>query len=496
MRTKRVSPLEMSGEEFREAGHEIVERIAEFIDSIGQRKVTTGESPDDILRITGTPPLPQEGKPAKDIIMEVAGLLTGHSLFNGHPKFMGYVTSSAAPAGALADLLAAAVNPNVGANILSPSATEMEKQTIKWLAEMIGLDASYGGVLVSGGNMANFTGFLAARTAKAPESIKETGLRGLDNQMVFYCSDATHTWIEKAANLFGFGTSSIRWIKTSADNRIEISLLEDTIKNDTGKGLVPFMVVGNAGDVSTGAVDDLNSIAGICKKYNLWFHVDGAYGLPAIILPEYKELFAGVEKADSIAIDPHKWLYAPLEAGCTLVKNPETLVHTFSSHPSYYKFDATGGMPALNFYEYGFQNSRGFRALKVWTALQQAGLNGYKKMIGEDIRLSQRLSGLVAASPELEAVTQNLSISNFRYVPKDHPDDEQYLNRLNEELLTVLQKNGDVFLSNALVKGRFCLRACIVNFRTSEKDIEEIVDIVLKEGRELHKEQLKNIFAA
>ena len=201
--------------------------------------------------------------------------------------------------------------------------------------------------------------------------------------MIVYCSKTTHTWIEKAAILFGHGTKSVKWIDTDSQNRMNLSSLEKAIQSDLEKRHQPFMVVGTAGDVSTGAVDDLQGISNVCKTYNLWFHIDGAYGVPANILPENEMLFKGVKEADSIAMDPHKWLYSPLEAGCTLVKNPKHLIDTYSSHPEYYNFSNANSQQ--NFYEYGLQNSRGFRALKVWLMLQQVGRNGYTKMIKEDI---------------------------------------------------------------------------------------------------------------
>jgi aromatic-L-amino-acid decarboxylase len=397
-----------------------------------------------------------------------------------------------APIGALADLVAAAVNPNVGANILSPMATAIEKQTIKWLAEFIGISPNCGGLLVSGGNMANFTAFLAARTAKAPKNLKEKGLAGIEKELLIYCSKATHTWIEKAAVLFGHGSKSIRWIPTTGANQMNTEILKQTIEADLKNDTQPFIVIGNAGDVSTGAVDDLKAIASICKAHNLWFHVDGAYGIPAAIVPEQKNLFEGIGEADSIAVDPHKWLYNPLEAGCTLVKDPNHLIEAYSSHPVYYNFSNDGEALSQNYYEYGFQNSRGFRALKVWLTLQQAGRNGYVKMIREDIRLSELLFEKVKAHPDLEAVTQNLSITTLRYVPPGQSSEQTYLNQLNEALLNELQQAGEVFLSNALVDEKYCLRACIVNFRTSEKDIDEIIDIVLREGKKLHEKLRKN----
>lgn len=491
IKNHREPPIEISKEAFKKIGHQLVDSIADFVDSIATKPVTTGESPKQLQAMLGNASLPENGADANELFTKATDLLFNHSLLNGHPKFFGYITSSPAPLGMLADFLAAAVNPNVGANILSPIATEIEKQTIKWLAEFIGISTSYGGILVSGGNMANFTAFLVARTVKAPKTIKENGIDNASQKLVVYCPQTTHTWVEKAVVLFGLGTKSIRWINVDADNKMNNQSLEQTIKDDLKNGCKPLMVIGTAGDVSTGAVDDLKGIAAICKKYGLWFHVDGAYGIPAAIIPELKALFEGIEEADSIALDPHKWLYSPLEAGCTLVKDPNHLIETYSSHPVYYNFSSNGDdVPAQNFYEYGLQNSRGFRALKVWVVLQQAGRSGYENMISEDIQLSKLLFQLAGNHPELEAITQNLSITTFRYVPlkTDVHYKEDYLNKLNEALLNKLQHGGEIFLSNAVVKEKYCLRSCIVNFRTSKKDIEEVIEIVVREGREMHKQ--------
>lgn len=487
----------MSGAEFRALGHQLVNSIADFIDGIKEKPVTTGESPKQIQQIIGIGSLPEQGADAGELLQKTTGILLDHSLLNGHPKFLGYITSSAAPIGALADLLAASVNPNVGANILSPVATEIEKQTVQWLAQLIGVSPTYGGILVSGGNMANFTAFLAARTIKAPKSIKQDGISMAEDRLLVYCSSTTHTWVEKAVVLFGLGTKAIRWIAADANNKMDCGSLEQTIITDLQNGYQPMMVIGTAGDVSTGAVDDLQAIAVICKNHHLWFHVDGAYGIPAAVIPSLHNMFRGIEAADSIALDPHKWLYSPLEAGCTLVKDPNHLIETFSSHPVYYNFDGHNEGLSLNFYEYGLQNSRGFRALKVWLALQQVGRNGYIKMIGEDIELSELLFQLAQKHPELEAVTQNLSITTLRYFPTaglpEASNGEAYLNSLNEALLNQLQQKGEVFLSNALVNGKYCLRGCIVNFRTSQKDIEEIIGLIVLEGRLVHEKMMLEI---
>ena len=493
MKKYRETPIEITKEEFKKIGYQLIDTISDFIDTIDKKPVTTGETPGQIQNILGDASLPEFGMPASALFSKTADLLLNHSLLNGHPKFLGYITSSPAPIGALADLLAATVNANVGANILSPMATAIEKQTVKWLAEFIGVPSTYGGILVSGGNMANFTAFLAARTAKAPKSLKEDGLINMPGEMVLYCPKTTHTWIEKAAVLFGHGSKSVRWIPTDADNKMNNEILLQTIKDDIKNGKKPFLVVGTAGDVSTGVVDNLSAIAAICKTYDLWFHIDGAYDVPAAAIPELENLFEGILDADSIAMDPHKWLYAPLEVGCTLVKNPQHLIDTYSSHPVYYNFSNNDEEPALNYYEYGFQNSRGFRALKVWMALQQVGKSGYVEMIRDDIEMSKLFFEKAIMHPELEAITQNLSIATLRYVPLGYAQSneakETYLNSLNEQLLNELQKGGEVFLSNAVVSEKYCLRGCIVNFRTSKKDIQEVIEIIVREGRKIYEKK-------
>ncbi len=477
----KENPLDMGAVEFTAVGKQLIYKIASFLNELPQKPVTTSEQPSAIRTILGSGGLPLYGESADKIIHEAADLLFDHSLFNGHPKFWGYITSSATPIGALGDMLAAAVNPNVGAYILSPMATEIERQTIQWLTEFLGMSKGSSGLFVSGGNMANFVGFLAARKAKANWDIRKEGLGG--RKMLVYCSKGTHTWIQKAADLFGLGTDAIRWIDMNKDQQIDIKVLRTEIEKDLNNGSYPFMVVGTAGSVSTGSVDDLSAIAEICKTFNLWFHVDGAYGAPAAVLPELAQTFRGLNEADSIAMDPHKWLYAPLEAGCTLVRDARHLTDAFSFHPVYYNFDGDPEDPAVNYYDYGLQNSRGFRALKVWMALRQAGRHGYEKMIRNDIELATQLYQLADKQEELEAISQSLSIATFRYVPAERRGDENYLNKLNEKLLNELQSGGKVFLSNAVIDGKYCLRACIVNFRTTTEDLESLIRIVVEEGR-------------
>ena len=492
---ERSSSLTISSEQFRSLGYRLVDRIASFLDSLPELPVTSAESPAAVREVLhANRPLPQHGEDPALLLDRATSLLMEHSLFNGHPRFWGYITSSPAPIGALGDLLAAAVNPNVGAWPLSPMASEIEAQTVRWIAEMVGHPTGCGGLFVSGGNMANLVCFLAARQAKAGWDVRKAGMNGA--RLRVYCSKETHTWIEKAADISGLGTDAIRWIAVDDQCRIDLGALREQIKTDIAAGDRPMLVVGTVGTVGTGAIDPLPELAALCCEFDLWFHVDGAYGAIAAALPEAPSALAGLREADSVAVDPHKWLYAPLEAGCALVRDPQLLRDAFAYHPPYYHF----GTEAINYFDLGPQNSRGFRALKVWLALQQVGREGYVEMIRKDIALAAHLLEQVRRFPELQPLTQSLSISTFRFVPLDlggsGDDTEPYLDRLNSELLTRLQNSGEAYLSNAIVHGRFALRACIVNFRTSPEDVEALPPLIVRLARVLDAELRSNASSA
>jgi aromatic-L-amino-acid decarboxylase len=486
----RKPPLELSSEEFRTLGHRLVDRIAGHFERIRDASVTPGEARAAVRHAIGADQsLPVTGAKASAVLEEVTETLFRHSLFNAHPRFWGYITAGPAPIGVLADLLASAINPNVGAWKLAPSATEIEAQTVRWIAELIGYPVGCGGLMVSGGNMANFVCFLAARRAKVDWNIRESGLCGdASRRLRIYASTSTHTWIQKAADLFGHGTDAICWIKTDSEERVDLDVLRRQVARDREQGERPFLVVGTAGSVGTGAVDPLSELGSICRDHGLWFHVDGAYGAFAANAQGAPADLAALKDADSVSVDPHKWLYAPLEAGCALVRKPEQLLDTFSYHPSYYHFEEE----ATNYFDLGMQNSRGFRALKVWMALRQVGRDDYLKMIGDDIRLAKHLYSLASAHPELEALSCGLSIATFRYVPPDlrrhvgSIEAEEYLNRLNKDILSRIELGGEAFLSNAVVDGKFALRACIVNFRTSLQDVEAVPELVTRIGRQAH----------
>ncbi len=483
----REVPLEMNGARFRELGYRAVDHVAELLDSIRDRPVNRDLTPTEVRALLPTE-LPHEGEDAAALIDETARTLFDHSCFNGHPNFLGYITSSAAPIGALADLLAASVNPNLGGWQLSAVASEIEGQTVRWIGELMGYPVG-GGLLVSGGNMANITAFLAARRNRLGADIRSAGLIGATERPMVYASSETHTWLQKATDISGLGTDSLRWIDVDERGRIVPDKLEEAIRSDRAAGDRPFLIVGTGGSVSTGAIDDLARLADIAAREDMWFHVDGAYGVLAAVVPELRDRFNGLERADSVAVDPHKWLYAPLEAGCTLVRDARTLPDAFSYTPDYYHFGGEEADPRINYYEIGLQNSRGFRALKVWLGLRQAGRRGYETMIGDDCRVARAIYEAVDRAPELEALGHDLSITTFRYAPEATPsgvtDREAWLNEINTRLLEKLKASGQLFLSNAVVNGRFALRPCVVNFRTTLADAEALPGIVLKHAAHL-----------
>ena len=485
----RQTPLAMDAATFRAIGYRLVDQVADFLEALPRRPVTRDQSPSAVRQALDlSAPLPELGTDPGPLLERTAQLLFEHSLFNGHPRFFGYITAAPAPIGMLGDFLAAAVNANVGAWVLSPAATEIEAQTVRWIASFIGYSRDCGGLLVSGGNMANIVCFLAARAAKAGWNVREHGVTGNAGQRLrVYGSAETHTWIQKAADVGGLGTDSIRWIPTDDHLRMDVSALRRTIEADRARGDVPCLVVGTAGSVSTGAVDPLRDIHTVCREHDVWFHVDGASGGFAAAVPDAHGDLRALTDADSVAVDPHKWLYAPLEVGCALVREPGLLRAAFAYHPPYYHFDEQ----ATNYVDYGPQNSRGFRALKVWLALQHAGAEGYRTMIADDIRLSRAMADAVRRSDELELVTQDLSITTFRYLPRDlrsrlgEEAVEGYLDTLNRTVLDRLQRGGELFVSNAVVRDRYVLRACIVNFHTTLADVQATVDIVVRLGREV-----------
>ena len=483
----------MSPQKFRTLGHRLIDDIADFYEKLPTLPTASPLLPNALRQKLGKRDLPEKGTEIGPVLSKFADLFFEESTHNGSPRFWGYITSSAAPIGALADLLASAVNPNCGAWALSPVATEIENECIRWLAKFLGLTGKWDGVIVSGGNMANIVGFVVGRRAKATWDIRAKGLTDAHaRRLVVYGSTEMHTWINKATDMCGLGTAAIRWIPTDDNHQLIPDELRRQVAADLASGLLPCMAIGTAGTVGTGAIDPMPEIAKVCGEYGLWFHVDGAYGAPAVALDDASANLKGLRLADSIAIDPHKWLYAPLEAGCTLVRRREDLHEAFAFNPTYFQFDDNEGQEVKNYYEYGPQNSRGFRALKIWLGFQQAGASGYRRMIADDIELARRLHDFIGKEELLEQGTCNLSITTFRYVPGDLRDRAMetgpvttYLNELNARIATALRRSGRALVSNAHLGERYVLRTCIVNFRTTLDDVRALPGAVVELGEEL-----------
>ena len=482
-RTGRAA-IDVSASDFRAMGHQLVDDIAALLEGIRDKPVTPGKKPSEIRALVGTGGIPENPSDPAEVLRGATELLFANSTFNGHPRFYGYITASATPIGILAEMLAAAVNPNVGAWHLSPAATEIELQAVRWLAELTGFPVKCGGIFVSGGNMANMVGFLAAKAFIMQDLAPADYPR-----LRCYGSAETHTWIDKALDIAGLPRTAFRQLAVDARGAVSASELRSLLDEDRAAGAIPFLILATAGTTNTGAIDPIAEIADAADEYGVWLHVDGAYGAPVAALPDASPDLAAMGRARSLAIDPHKWLYAPLEAGCALVRDRADLERAFTHHPHYYHFDEMEGEAPTNFHELGPQNSRGFRALKVWLAMKQAGRSGCVEMITQDIALAREMFEGVQAEALLEAFTCELSIVTFRYVPEDLRADADsqtdYLNKLNEELVSAIQNEGEMFVSNGTIDGKFLLRACIVNFRTTLDDVRAVPEIAVRVGKRI-----------
>lgn len=488
----RDAALAMAPERFAALGHALVDRLAAELGRLRERPVATGQTAAEVRAALGAErPLPRSGQDPESLLGEAATLLFEHSTLSHHPRFHAYIAASPAPIGMLAELLAAALNANVAAWHAAPMASEIEAQTLRWLAELVGYgvpaDASMPcGLLTSGGSAGNAIAVQLALHAALPHS-RVRGLAGA--RLAVYASDQTHAWLPRTLEQCGLGREALRSIASDARQRLSVDALRAAITADRAAGVQPLMVVGTAGTVATGAVDPLAAMAALCREQQLWLHVDGAYGAPAACLvgsPDAATLgdaagdLAALALADTLALDPHKWLYAPIEAGALLLREPARLKAAFGAErPSYYgPADADDdGASGTDFHALGPQNTRGFRALKVWLGLRMAGRAGYQRMIADDIALAGRLAERVRATPGLELATEQLGVVSFRARPPG-VDDEAALNALNRRLLARLQADGRAFLSPAAVGGRFLLRACIVNFHTTAADVDALPALV------------------
>jgi glutamate/tyrosine decarboxylase-like PLP-dependent enzyme len=392
-----------------------------------------------------------------------------------NPRFFGYVLGSGEPVGAAADLLASVLNQNVTAWRSSPSAATIERVVVGWLAEAIGC-AGYTGSLTGGGSSANLMGLAIAREARMPAN--ESGAR----PGTIYASAQVHMSIPKAVALLGIGRGNLRLIPCDDNFQIRVDLLRASIDHDVAAGLKPIAIVGSAGSVSTGSIDPLLELAEIARASGAWFHIDGAYGALAAITEPAK--FLGMNQADSLSLDPHKWLYQPLDCGCLLYRDAGAARRAFSHTGDYAKSLIDDPVEGFVFFEETIELSRRFRALKIWLSLRYHGLASFRQAIGMDLEHAQLLAELVAKQPDLELLAPvPLSAVCFRY--RRQGDSDSGTDRLNQEILQRVIRRGKVFLSNATIRGKFALRACIVNHRTTPDDIEQVVSEVIAVGREL-----------
>jgi glutamate/tyrosine decarboxylase-like PLP-dependent enzyme len=428
-------------------------------------------------------PLPESGLSVDDVLDAARDHVLAHPFGNSHPRFWAFINATPDPVGVMADFLAAGMNSNCWGG--DHASIHVEDRVIRWIAEILGLPPESEGILTSGGSMANFTALAAARRAMAP-SVREDGIAG-GPPLVVYASDEAHNCVDKAVDLLGLGTRQLRSIPTDDRFRLRLDALEATIAEDRRAGRRPAIVVGNAGSVNTGAIDPLEELADLCAGEDLWFHVDGAYGAMACVSEALRPLFAGLERADSVATDPHKWLYVPFEAGATLVREPGRLADAFRRPASYLLHDPDSPVrgPVL-FNERGPELSRGFKALKVWMGLRRHGRKGYAAAVEHDVAMARFLADQVRAHEDLELLAEpGLSIVNFRYRPHGGAMAEPDLDRLNRRIVNRLVGSGAFFLAPTLVRGRTSLRVAIVNFRTREDDLLALVDDTTRAGRSL-----------
>ena len=477
------SSFDLSPEETRRIGRLAADAVSEHRERLLERPVFGKVGRDARLF---EQPLPQEGRPFEDVLAFVREHVMPFPFGNSHPRFFGFINATADPVGITADYLAAAMNPNCWGG--DHAAVHVENEVMRWIAEIVGYPATAEGILVSGGSMANFTALAAARRAMTPGNVREDGLAGEGRpRLVMYASDQVHHCVDKAVDLLGIGTHNLRKIPTDEKFRIRTDLLEAAIAEDRRAGLSPAVVVGNAGTVNTGAIDPLEQIAEVCRRESLWFHVDGAYGAMARLSPELAPLFAGLERADSIAADPHKWLYVPYEAGATIVREPGRLAATFRKFPEYLATDLESPFPGpVWFAERGVELSRGFKALKVWMGLMTHGARAYARSIENDVALARFLAEEVDRRGDFERMAEQLlSIVNFRYRPPGATLSEEALDRLNRRIVNRLVGDGSFLLAPTILKGRTAMRACIVNFRTTEEDLTFLMDEAARVGREI-----------
>lgn len=482
---RTLDPKDWEG--MRALGHQMIDDLIDYWQGIREQPIWK-PIPDEVKESFDSK-IPEKGMSPDAVYEEFKKNVFAYNKGNVHPRFFAWIQGTGTPLGTFADLMASGMNPNVA--IGEHAAMYVDKQVVNWCKEMMGFPEFSSGMLVSGGSMANITALTVARNSFADEKIRERGLKQASAQLVLYCSVETHSCIQKAAEIIGLGTGSVRKIPVNQNFELKTDLLEAAILEDKKAGFLPFCIVGTSGTVNTGAIDPMDDLLAISRKYDLWFHVDGAYGALAKLDPLYEGRLKAIEQADSLAFDLHKWLFVPYEVGCTLIRDAKKHRDSFSVMPNYLlqeKRGLSGGPDSLN--HYGFELSRGFKALKIWMSLKEHGLESYRKMIAQNNAQAIYLGELVQDHELLELTAPVcMSITCFRMrIPGW---EEGQLTDLNREILLRLQEEGIASPSSTILEGKYTLRVANVNQRTRFEDMDLLVREVLRIGGEVSGCQLE-----